>query len=52
MIITSCLLSIIVFVCNGIRIDKTYYKGTIILSIVMWFSGLIAAQGKKGSPVL
>lgn len=51
MIITSCLLSIIVFVCNGIRIDKTYYKGTIILSIVMWFSGLIAAQG-KGLPAI
>ncbi|MCY7221674.1 hypothetical protein MK546_06210 [Streptococcus cristatus] len=45
MVLTSLILSVMVFVFNGIKIEKTHYKTTISLTILMWGSGIIVAQG-------
>lgn len=50
MLLASLILSIIIFIFNGIKIEKTKYKTTIILAVLMWISGIIVAQG-YGLPI-
>lgn len=45
MLLTSMILSIMIFVFNGIKIEKTHYRTTISLTILMWLSGIIVAKG-------